>query len=161
MIKFDVLNFVFGVIDIIVFYLLMKKFLFGRIKKVIDARKELVSSQLKEAEEKNAEADKKLVDYEEKIAGCKAECEDIIKAAKVKANNEYNRIISDAEADADKLKADAEKQIQEDTAKAMRDSKEEFASLAIEAAEKVIGSSVSAKTDSAIFDEFLNGEGND
>ena len=160
MLKFDI-NFLFGLIDIIVFYLLMKKFLFGRIKKVMDARKELIANQLKEAENKNLEADNKLAEYESRIANCDAEGEQIVADAKKKANNEYKKIIENAEAEASKIKADARKQIEADAEKAKLEAREEIATLAMQAAEKVIGESVDAKANNAIIDEFLNEGGNE
>ena len=157
MIKFDI-NFIFGLIDIIVFYLLMRKFLFGRIKKVIDARNELISSQLKEAEDKNNEADEKLKDYESKLAAYEAEGEQIISEAKQNADREAADIISDAQAQANEMKQKAQKEIEAEAEKAKQESKEQIAALAIEVAEKVVKNSVSSETNSDIIDEFLSGE---
>ena len=155
MLKFDI-NSVFTVINLIIFYLLMKKFLFGRIKKVLDKRREMLDSEFKKAEETNTEADRKLADYESKIAGIEEEGEKIISDAKDSARVEYDKIIQRAASDADSMKEKAREQIRIDTLNARKASREELASLAIEAAEKVVGNSVNADTDSAIFDEFLN-----
>ena len=133
----------------------MKKFLFGRIKKVMDARKELIQKQFDDAAETNKQADEKLADYEAKIANVDAEGEQIIAEAKDSAKAEYDKIIERAEADAAALKADAAKQIEIDTINAKKAAKEEIASLAMQAAEKVVGKSVSAENDSDIFDDFL------
>ncbi|MBQ9532255.1 MAG: F0F1 ATP synthase subunit B [Eubacterium sp.] len=160
MIKFDI-NLIFGIIDIIVFYLLMKKFLFGRIKKVMDARKELIEGQLKEAEDKNNEADEKLRDYEEKIASYESEGKEIISDARKKADDEYNRIITSANADAKIIKEKAEADIAAESEKAKQETKEQIAALAIEVAEKVVKNSVSEKTNSSIIDEFLSEDGNE
>ncbi len=155
MLKFD-WNTVFTLINLIVFYLLMKKFLFGRIKKVLDARRELLDKQFKEAEDTNREADEKLKDYESKISDYKAEGQRIIDDARDSAKVEYDKILTRADEDANELKAQAQREIDEEIAAARKASKEEIASLAMQAAEKVVGKSVSADTDSAIFDEFLN-----
>lgn len=155
MLKFD-WNTVFTLINLIVFYLLMKKFLFGRIKKVLDARRELLDKQFKEAEDTNREADEKLKDYESKISDYKAEGQRIIDDARDSAKVEYDKILTRADEDAKELKAQAQSEIDEEIAAARKASKEEIASLAMQAAEKVVGKSVSADTDSAIFDEFLN-----
>ncbi len=155
MLKFD-WNAVFTLVNLIIFYLLMKKFLFGRIKKVIDKRRELLDSEFKKAEETNAEAENKLRDYENKISDYKNEGRKIIDDARENARVEYDKILDRAENDANALRADAEREIEEERQAARRASKEEIASLALQAAEKVVGKSVSADTDSAIFDEFLN-----
>ena len=154
MLKFD-WNILFTFVNLIIFYLLMRKFLFGRIKKVMDARKELIQKQFDDAAETAKQADEKLADYEAKIADVEAEGEQIIAGAKDDAKAEYDKIIKRAEADAAALKADAEKQIEIDTMNAKKAAKEEIASLAMQAAEKVVGKSVSAENDSDIFDDFL------
>jgi len=155
MLKFD-WNFLFTIVNLIVFYLLMKKFLFGRIKKVMDERRELLAKQQQEAADKDAAAEAKLAAYNEKLAGAEAEGEQLIAEAKAKADAAYGRRMEQAEADAAQMKADAQLQIDADRAKAMKESRREVAALAVQAAEKVIGANVNADTDSAIFDEFLS-----
>ncbi|MBE6720304.1 MAG: F0F1 ATP synthase subunit B [Ruminococcaceae bacterium] len=154
MLKFD-WNIAFTFVNLIVFYLLMRKFLFGRIKKVMDERKALIQKQFDDAEQTSKEADEKLADYENRIANVEAEGEKIIADAKDSAKVEYNKIITKAEVDAEALKADAKKQIEMDSLAAKKAAKEEIASLAMQAAEKVVGKNVSAETDSDIFDDFL------
>ena len=154
MLKFD-WNILFTFVNLIIFYLLMRKFLFGRIKKVMDERKALIQKQFDDAELTAKEADEKLADYEGRIANVEAEGEQIIAEARDNAKVEYDKIIEKAEADAAALKADAKKQIEIDTINARKAAKEEIASLAMQAAEKVVGKNVSADTDSDIFDEFL------
>jgi len=157
MIKFDI-NLLFGFIDILVFYLLMKKFLFGRIKKVMDARKELIANQLKEADDKNKEADEKLRDYEEKIASYEDEGKQIIAQARQKANEQAQQIIDDANADAQQLKEKAVYEIAAESEKARQDVKEQIAALAVEVAEKVVKNSVNDEINSSVIDEFLSGD---
>ena len=155
MLKFDI-NALFTLVNLIIFYLLMKKFLFGRIKKVIEARRKMIDGEFKKAKETNAEADKKLEEYENRIASYKTEGEQIISDAKESAKAEYEKIIGKAESDVASLKAEAEREIEEEKLAAKKASKEEIASLAMEAAEKIVEKNISAETDSAIFDEFLN-----
>lgn len=157
MLKFD-WNILWTIINLVFFFLLMKMFLFKPIKKVLDKRQELLDEQFKNAEDTNAAADQKMADYEGRIANVEAEAEQIISDAKDSARVEYGKIMDRAEDDAKKLKADAEKQIAIDTENARKAAKEEIASLAMQAAEKVVGASVDSKTNSDILDEFLNGK---
>lgn len=155
MLKFN-WNFLFMLINLVVFYLLMRKFLFKPILKVMDKRKEMIDNQFSDAEEANNQALKLKEEYEGKIENINAESEQLISDAKKSARAEYDRIIDRAEADAENIKAVAKKQSEEACENELRKAKENIASLAIEAAEKVLGKSVSAETDSNIFDEFLN-----
>lgn len=155
MLKFD-FNILWTVINLVIFFVLMRLFLFKPIKKIIDKRNELIQKQFKDAEEANAAAEAKMADYENRIANVETEAQQIISDAKDSAKAEYGKIIDRAHTDAKKLKADAEKQIASEKESARKAAKEELASLAMQAAEKVVGANISDKTNSDIFDEFLN-----
>lgn len=155
MLKFDI-NFLLTIFNLILFFVLMRVFLFKPIKKVMDKRKELIDSQFKQAADINAEAEQKLADYEARIADVEAEGKQIIADARDSAKVEYNKIIDRANDDAEAIKEQTRRQMAIEQENARRASKEELASLAMQAAEKVVGMNVSAKTDSDIFDEFLN-----
>ena len=155
MLKFD-FNLLWTIFNLIIFYLLMRFFLIKPIKKTLQARKELIDNQFKEAEDTVNAANEKMADYEDKIKNVNTEAKEIISDARDKAKVEYNKILDKANNDAIRLKQDAQKQIELDTENARRDVKEELAKLAMEAAQKVVGESVSAKTDAEIYDKFLN-----
>ncbi|WP_288313999.1 F0F1 ATP synthase subunit B [uncultured Eubacterium sp.] len=155
MLKFD-FNLLWTIVNLIIFYLLMRFFLIKPIKKTLQARKELIDNQFKEAEDTVNAANEKMADYEDKIKNVNTEAKEIISDARDKAKVEYNKILDKANNDATRLKQDAQKQIELDTENARRDVKEELAKLAMEAAQKVVGESVSVKTDAEIYDKFLN-----
>lgn len=155
MLKFD-FNLLWTIFNLIIFYLLMRLFLIKPIKKTLQARKDLIDNQFKEAEDTVNAANEKMADYEDKIKNVNTEAKGIISDARDKAKVEYNKILDKANNDATRLKQDAQKQIELDTENARRDVKEELAKLAMEAAQKVVGESVSAKTDAEIYDKFLN-----
>ena len=155
MLKFD-FNLLWTVFNLIIFFVLMKLFLFKPIKKAIEGRRAMLDGQLKQAKDTVNEANEKLADYEERIKNVDLEAQGIISDARGKAKVEYNKILDKANNDATRLKQDAQKQIELDTENARRDVKEELAKLAMEAAQKVVGESVSAKTDAEIYDKFLN-----
>lgn len=155
MLKFD-FNLLWTIFNLIIFYLLMRLFLIKPIRKTLQARKELIDNQFKEAEDTVNAANEKMADYEDKIKNVDTEAKEIISDAKDKAKVEYNKILDKANDDAVKMKQEAQKQIKQDTENARRDVKEELAKLAMETAQKVVGESVNAQTDADIYNKFLN-----
>ncbi len=155
MLKFD-WNILWTVINLLFFFLLMKFFLFNPIKKVLNKRQELIDEQLENARTTSAEADEKLADYESRIANVETEAEQIINNARDEAKVEYGKIMDRAEVDAKQMREEAQKQIELDAELARKAAKDEIASLAMQAAEKVVGKAVDAQTNSDIFDEFLS-----
>lgn len=155
MLKFD-FNLLWTIFNLIIFYLLMRLFLIKPIRKTLQARKELIDNQFKEAEDTVNAANEKMADYEDKIKNVDTEAKGIISDARDKAKVEYNKILDKANDDAVKMKQEAQKQIKQDTENARRDVKEELAKLAMETAQKVVGESVNAQTDADIYNKFLN-----
>lgn len=155
MLKFD-FNLLWTIFNLIIFYLLMRLFLIKPIRKTLQARKELIDNQFKEAEDTVNAANEKMADYEDKIKNVDTEAKEIISDARDKAKVEYNKILDKANDDAVKMKQEVQKQIKQDTENARRDVKEELAKLAMETAQKVVGESVNAQTDADIYNKFLN-----
>lgn len=154
MLKFD-WNMLWTLINLIVFFLLMKFFLFNPIKKVLNKRKELIDKQFKDAEEAQRQAEDIKTQYQNQLDGVEEEKKQILATARTTAKNEYNKIIDKAHDDADKIKSDAKKASDFENEKTRRAVKEEIAVLAMETAEKVVGKSASAQLDSKLYDEFL------
>lgn len=155
MLKFD-WNMLFVLINLIIFFILMKVFLFKPIKRTLDKRKELIENQFKEADQAKLEAEKLKQEYEQQLTSAEDEKNRIIAQAHADAKAEYNKTLDRAKADAQKLKDEADRSAKQQAENTKRAAKEEIAKVAIMAAEKVVGQSVSADTDSDIFDEFIS-----
>lgn len=155
MLKFDI-NILWTLINLIIFFVLMKLFLFKPIKKTLDKRKELIDGQFKAAEDKEKEAEELKTKYQSQLGGVENEKKQIIAEARTNAKAEYDKIVSRANEDAVKIKNDAKKASELESEKARLAVKEEIAALAMETAEKVVGASVSADTDKKLYDQFLN-----
>lgn len=155
MLKFD-WNILWTFINLIIFFVLMKVFLFKPIKKTLDKRKELIDKQFKDADDAQKQADELKAQYQSELEDVEQEKKQILVDARADAKKEYNKVIDRAQGDADRIKSDARAAAEFETLKARRAVKEELAALAMETAEKVIGESASPELDSDLYDKFLN-----
>lgn len=153
-------NFVFTIINLLIFYVLIKKFLWQKIMDTMDKRKEIIDKNLKDAEDSKNEANQLKQQYESKIQNVDDESKRLIDEAKNDAKTEYNKIIEQAKSDAQKMQDDARESIAHQCENAKRAAREDIANLAVQMAQKVVGESVNAQTDSKIYDRFLD-EGSD
>ena len=67
MLKFDMVNFVCVVINLLVLYVLMKKFVFGRVTKIIDARQAMIEEKNAAAVKTQREAESLKKEYEKSL----------------------------------------------------------------------------------------------
>lgn len=155
MLKFD-FNLLWTVINLVIFFVLMRLFLFKPIKKVIAQREEMLKNKFQQADDTVNEANEKLAEYEAQIANVDEEAKQIVIDAKNKAKNEYDKIIQKANDDVSKMKETAKKQIAAENEHALHNSKEEIARLAMQVAQKVIEDKAGEELDSEIYNKFLN-----
>ena len=159
MLKFDIVNFVCVVVNLLVLYVLMKKFVFGRVTKIIDARQALLEEKNASVAKAQEEADRLKKEYEKSLENANETSVQIVKEAKSRARAEYNKIMARAAADAAAMKAGAEKAIATEREKQMDELHVQIMDLAVEAAGRIMAEKSSPETDKALYDAFIKEAG--
>ena len=155
MLELQASTIVFTIINLLILYVILKKVLFGRVNRVIQARAELVRQSLSDAEGKAARADALRAEYEEKLAQARAEAAGIVAQAKDRGAQEYQDIIAQAQEDVRRIQAQAQAQNQADRDAMLRSARREVAQLAVMAAAKVAQRELDAQSDRAEAEQFL------
>ena len=118
-IKIDI-NLVFTIINLLVLYLLMKKFLFGPIINVMDQRKAMIDQQFAEAKERQDNAKELQEQYEGALRSAKEESYQIMEQAKREAKAQAENTVKETEARVDAMLAKAQEDIRMERENAMR-----------------------------------------
>ena len=159
MLKFDIVNFVCVVVNLLVLYVLMKKFVFGRVTRIIDARQALLEEKKASVAKAQEEADRLKKEYQKSLENANETSVQIVKEAKSRARAEYNKIMARAAADAEAMKAGAEKAIATEREKQMDELHVQIMDLAVEAAGRIMAEKSSPETDKALYDAFIKEAG--
>ena len=159
MLKFDIVNFVCVGVNLLVLYVLMKKFVFGRVTKIIDARQALLEEKKASVAKAQEEADRLKKEYQKSLENANETSVQIVKEAKSRARAEYNKIMARAAADAEAMKAGAEKAIATEREKQMDELHVQIMDLAVEAAGRIMAEKSSPETDKALYDAFIKEAG--
>ena len=158
MIKIDI-NLVFTIINLLVLYLLMKKFLFGPIIKVMDVRKAMIDQQFAGAKEQEDQAKALKEQYEGALKSAREESFQIMEQARKEAKAQADKTVEDTQAKVSAMLAKAQEDINTEREDAMRQMKDDVASLAMEAAGKIIGKNSGADQDLSLYDQFIEKAG--
>ncbi len=158
MIKIDI-NLVFTIINLLVLYLLMKKFLFGPIIKVMDVRKAMIDQQFAGAKEQENQAKALKEQYEGALKSAREESFQIMEQARKEAKAQADKTVEDTQAKVSAMLAKAQEDINTERENAMRQMKDDVASLAMEAAGKIIGKNSGADQDLSLYDQFIEKAG--
>ena len=79
MLDFDFWTILFSVINILVLFFFLKKFLFGRVNAMLEKRAQMVQADMDEAKQHAADAEKLKNAYEETLSGAKQEAKQIMR----------------------------------------------------------------------------------
>ena len=152
---------IISLIDLLIIFLLLKKFLYKPVKKLLAKREAQVNSIYSKAEAARAAAEADKASYHEKLSYAQEEAKDIIKSAQASATRISNTLISDAneEVAAMRQKAEADIALQ----KATNEVKTLISDLSLNIAEKMLGREINSDDQSALIDQFIKdiGDGND
>ena len=155
MLEIQVSTIVFTVLNLLILYVVLKKLLFGRVNRVLQARADLVAQDLARAEKERAQADRLREEYEEKLTQAHTEAAGIVAQAKQQGEREYQGIIAQAQEDVRRIQAQAQAQNQADRDAMLRSARREVAQLAVMAAAKVAQRELDAQSDRAEAEQFL------
>ncbi|MEK6536312.1 MAG: F0F1 ATP synthase subunit B, partial [Actinomycetota bacterium] len=128
---------IWTLVTFVLLFLFLRKFAFGPLQNMIDARRDSIQESIKAAEETRREAERMLAEYRESIASARHEAEEIIERAHKVGESTKTDIVTEARTQAQKEVDGAREQIQRETRKAIQEIKDQVADLTILAAGKV------------------------
>lgn len=158
MLEFDFWTILFSLINILVLFLFLKKFLFGRVNAMLDERARLVQEEMDKAREEAQQAEKLRLDYENAMSDAKDEARKIIIDAQKNANAQSAAITQQAQEEAGRIVESARQELALERERSVASAQNEIVSLAMEAAEKVLGREIDDDANRAIMDAFLDEE---
>ena len=135
-------------------------FILGRyagpsMKKAVRDRHERIKHDLQEGARLRAEAQKKVEEYGRKLAALDGEIDKLVGTIRAEAEAERRRILDEAQARADRMKRDAEIQVQAEIQRVRLMLEREAAVAAVALAEKLLVEKTTEVDQKALADRFL------
>ncbi len=154
-------NILWTILNIIILYLFLKKFLFKPVTAMMEKRTATIEDSLTKAKQKEVAANRLYQEYEKKIAAAEQEADSIIAQARLRAETEYHRILGEARFEQEQLLKETRKSMELEHQKSLQQAQEEIAAIAILATSKIIGHNVDVNTNKQLFGDLIKevGEG--
>ncbi|MBE6047116.1 MAG: F0F1 ATP synthase subunit B [Clostridium sp.] len=140
--------------------LILKHFLWDKIKKSIDERQSYIEDKISKADEAEEKARIYLVENKRILNSAKDEGSKIIEGKKKDANKIYDEIVKDANKEAKAVMERAKVEIDRQKEKAEAELKKKVVDLAIELSAKALEEKVEDSTQRNLIDDFINKVGN-
>lgn len=144
-----------NVVAFIVLFIVMAKFAFPPITKMLDERANKIRESLDKAEDTRVEAERLLEEYKVQMAEARAEAAQVIEQGRKVAESMKVEILAKAREEAEAEKSKAVAAIKAEKESAMAELKGEVADLSVAVAGKILGSSITKADHEALIDKYL------
>ena len=141
----------FGILLIILY-----KVAFPALIGILEEREKKIKDSLDQAERHRSDAERRLKEYEAKLAGASREAEGVLAAAKERAQRLMEENEQRLTAEAERIKGDATREIDHERRKAIQEIRSQTTDLALMVAEKVVQRSLTDADHRRLADEALD-----
>jgi F-type H+-transporting ATPase subunit b len=154
---FSASSFFIQLITFILAYLVLRKWAFGPIIKILKERRDTIDQGVALGESMKKEQAELEARVDKEIEAARSKADDILADASQAAKDAIRRGEADAEAKAGVILNEAKDQTKQDMARAKRKLESEIVSLVADATEVITGEKVDAKKDADLIDRALAG----
>ena len=149
----------FTLCNLVIVFLILKKFLFQPVNKMIDDRQREIDELYNDAANAKSEAETLRADYDRKLTEAKSASAEIISEANLEANRRSEEILRQARIDAEALREKAGVDIALERKRAINEAKGEISRIALDIAEKVVERELDSADQERLIEGFLRDMG--
>ena len=148
-----------SLINLLILFLMLKKFLFKPVQNIMAARQSQVDQVYNDADERLQSATQMKQEYEERLANAREEADTLVKNATATAQQRGDQLLSEAQQQASRLKQKAEEEIEQQKKQMLNEVRQDISGLAVDIASKVIEREIKQGDYDAFVDEFIRNVG--
>jgi F-type H+-transporting ATPase subunit b len=136
-------------------FFVLKRYAFGPIQGMIDARREQIRQSIEEADNAREQARKLLEEHKARMNEARGQAEEILAEARKTRESMELRMREETEAERQRRLEETRKEIAAETARALQQIRDEVAELTVEAASRVVGRALDSDRDRELITEAL------
>ena len=146
----------FTLVNTILLFLLLKRYLFGPVMNMIQSRQKEIDDLYAEADCARSDAKAMEDEYKQKLSAAMETSERIVKDAVTRGQAREEEIIRKANQEASAILDKASADIAQEKKKAINDAKDEISVIALAIAGKVVGRELNDTDQSELVDRFIS-----
>lgn len=155
-ISINIWQVVISLANLVILFLILKKFLFEPVKKIKAQRENEIETQYKKAEKARKEADDLKAGWEDKITTADQKADEIISEAVERANERNEIMLYESREKADQIIRKAKADIERDRREARETIKKEIVDVSQVISEQIIGREINMDDHRDIIDDAID-----
>ena len=158
MLKLDI-NLLWTVVNVLIMYALLRKFLFKPVQDVLDKRQKMVDDELANAQDAKTKAEAALAAANDKLHNVDVEAAARREAYEKQAEVEKQQLLADARKQADAIVAAGKASAEAERQSKLREADAQTTALARAMCEKLLARNLTAQDDARLLDDLLEKAG--
>ncbi len=146
----------FTLLNTVALFLVLKKFLFKPVMKMITDRQQEIDDTYAQAEQAKASAQAMETEYAQKLAQASQTGERLVKEAVERGQAREEEILRQAQSQAEAIREKAAQDAQRQRKKALNDAKDEISVIALSIAGKVVGRELNEQDNEKLVEGFID-----
>ena len=139
----------------LVLFLILRKFAFGPLMKVMNDRAQHIENQITTAEKSREEVERLAEEHRSAIQNAKKEASEMLENARRSGEKQAADILAAAESEARRIREEATAEINREKEQAIAELREQVGALSVLLAGKIISKELSADAHKALFEEAV------
>ena len=158
MLKVDI-NLLYTVVNVLIMYALLRKFLFKPVQDVLDKRQQMVDASMADAQEAQNKAQAALSAAEDKLHNVDIEAAQLRQSSEKQAEKQKEQLLADAQRQADAIIADGKAAAEAERASKLRQADAQIADLTRTVCAKVLERNLTQQDDERLLADLLQKAG--
>jgi F-type H+-transporting ATPase subunit b len=151
----DVAELIYGALAFLIVFVMLWKFAFPALGKMLQERSDKIQGNLDRAEQSRMTAEQELAEYRAQLAGAREESNRIIEEARRTADQLRRDLQAKAEQEAQATVARAQEEIRAERDRVFQDLRAQVGVIAVELAGRVVGQSLDPDAHQRLIDEYI------
>lgn len=148
---------IWTLVTFVIVLIVLKKYAFGPLQEVIEARRKSIAADLDAAEQARSEAESALTEYREQLAESRKEASRIVEEARRSMDEKRRSDLDELEADKQHQLERVRAEIAAETRQSLAAIKQQVADLTVTATEKVLQAKLGEAEQKRLIDDALSG----
>ena len=155
-ISVNIWQIVVSLLNLLILFLIIKKFLYKPVKNVLKSRQEKLDESYQRAEEYLTQAEESKNQLQAELDSAQIKAEEILNDATVNAQRRQDKIVSDARQEAESIIRQARSDADLEKQKAMSDIKTQIVDVSFALSEKLIEREIKEEDHRKLIDSFIS-----
>ncbi len=152
----DFAELLWGAVGFLLLFLILRRFAFPPMAKMLDERGAKIQGQMEQAEAERQQAEQLRRQYEEQLADARSQGNTLVEEARAQAERVRADILAKAEDEAQQIRERARADIESERGRIVQDLRGQVATLSVELAGKIVQRELNPEQHRQLVDQYIN-----